>query len=158
MSLHHFKVKSITGEDFDLSQLKGKKVMVVNTASECGLTPQYAQLEELYKNKGGDQFEIVGFPCNDFGAQEPGSESEIQSFCTSNYGVTFPMMSKITVKGENKHPLYDWLLKESSKKDQLNEVKWNFQKFLIDENGSHVKTIEPTVEPIDSEILTWINE
>jgi len=158
MSLHHFKVKSITGEDFDLSQLKGKKVMVVNTASECGLTPQYAQLEELYKNKGGDQFEIVGFPCNDFGAQEPGSESEIQSFCTSNYGVTFPMMSKITVKGENKHPLYDWLLKESSKKDQLNEVKWNFQKFLIDENGNHVKTIEPTVEPIDLEILTWINE
>lgn len=158
MSLHHFKVKSITGEDFDLSQLKGKKVMVVNTASECGLTPQYAQLEELYKNKGGDQFEIIGFPCNDFGAQEPGSESEIQSFCTSNYGVTFPMMSKITVKGENKHPLYDWLLKESSKKDQLNEVKWNFQKFLIDENGNHVKTIEPTVEPIDSEILTWINE
>jgi glutathione peroxidase len=158
MSLHHFKVKSITGEDFDLSQLKGKKVMVVNTASECGLTPQYAQLEELYKNKGGDQFEIVGFPCNDFGAQEPGSESEIQSFCTSNYGVTFPMMSKITVKGENKHPLYDWLLKESSKKDQLNEVKWNFQKFLIDENGNHVKTIEPTVEPIALEILTWINE
>jgi glutathione peroxidase len=157
MSLHDFKVNSITGKEVDLSQFKGKKIMVVNTASECGLTPQYAQLEELYK-KHKDQCEIIGFPCNDFGAQEPGSASEIQSFCSKNYGVTFPMMEKIKVKGNEKHPLYDWLLKESSQKNQLGEVKWNFQKFLIDENGQHVKTIEPTVEPTDSEILNWINE
>lgn len=157
MSLHDFKVKSISGDDVDLSKYKGKKLIVVNTASECGLTPQYAQLEELYKDKK-DQCEIIGFPCNDFGAQEPGTEAEIQSFCTKNYGVTFPMMSKVKVKGNDKHPLYDWLLKESSQKNQLGEVKWNFQKFLIDENGQHVKTIEPTVEPTDGEILNWINE
>ena len=157
MNFHDFKVKNISGEEVSLSQFKGKKVLMVNTASACGLTPQYEKLETLYKEFGKKEFEIIGFPCNDFGAQEPGTESEIKEFCQVNYGVSFPMMSKISVKGENKHPLYNWALTESAKKNQLAEVKWNFQKFLIDENGEHVKTLEPTVEPDDNEIINWIN-
>lgn len=155
MSFFDFTVKTIDGEDLDLSQLKGKKVLVVNTASECGLTPQYEQLEALYQQYG-DQCEVIGFPCNDFGAQEPGSNEQIKSFCTKNYGVSFSIMDKISVKGTAMHPLYKWLLDESKKKKQLDEVKWNFQKFLINEEGQHVKTIEPTVEPTSSEIVEWI--
>jgi glutathione peroxidase len=155
MSFFDFKVKTIDGEDLELSQLKGKKVLVVNTASECGLTPQYEQLEALYQ-QFADQCEVIGFPCNDFGAQEPGSNEQIKSFCTKNYGVSFSLMDKISVKGTEIHPLYKWLLDESKKKNQLDEVKWNFQKFLINEAGEHVKTIEPTVEPLSSEIVDWI--
>lgn len=158
MNIHEFDVKNILGEDITLEQFKGKKLLIVNTASECGLTPQYEKLEKLYNDNKDNDFEIIGFPCNDFGAQEPGSEKEIQEFCKVNYGVSFPMMSKISVKGEDKHPIYEWLLNESEKKNQLSEVKWNFQKFLVDEEGQHVKTIEPTVEPDDSEITNWIND
>jgi glutathione peroxidase len=157
MKLYDFKVNQINGESFDLSQLKGKKVMVVNTASECGLTPQYEQLQALFEETSRDQFMIVGFPANDFGAQEPGSNDEVAGFCQKNYGVTFPMMSKISVKGKEQHPLYTWLLEESKSKGGAEEVAWNFHKFLIDEEGSFVKDVHPKTLPNASEITDWIN-
>jgi glutathione peroxidase len=157
MNLYDFKVDQINGEPFDLSQLKGKKVLVVNTASECGLTPQYEQLQALYEATSRDQFMIIGFPANDFGAQEPGSNDEVAGFCKKNYGVTFPMMSKISVKGENQHPLYSWLIEESKKQGGAEEVAWNFHKFLIDEEGCFVKDVHPKALPNDSEITEWIN-
>lgn len=158
MSLHNFKVKDITGKIIDFSTFKGKKVLLVNTASECGLTPQYTQLEELYKLKGQGNFVIVGFPANNFGAQEPGSDKEIAAFCEKNYGVSFPMMSKVSVKGSDIHPLYKWMLEEASKIGQHTEVQWNFHKFLIDENGAFVASVAPTVEPLDQQILSWIGD
>lgn len=157
MSLHDFTVKDIKGNDVDLSKFKGKKVLVVNTASECGLTPQYEQLEKLYSETDRNNFEIVGFPANNFGSQEPGSNEEIAEFCSSNYGVKFPMMAKISVKGDDQHSLYSWLTSESKKNDQHEEVKWNFHKFLVDESGEFVKSVEPTTEPMDKEITNWIN-
>ena len=157
MNLHEFTVLDIKGNEVDLSQFKGKKVLVVNTASECGLTPQYEELEKLYDKTDRMKFEIIGFPANNFGAQEPGSNEEIAAFCTSNYGVCFPMMSKLSVKGEDRHPLYLWLIQESRKNDQHDEVKWNFHKFLVDEAGEFVKSIEPTTSPLDDEIKNWIN-
>ena len=153
MNLHNFKVKDIKGHDFDLAQLAGKKVLLINTASECGYTPQFEQLEELYQQFGGDKFMIIGFPSNDFGEQDPGSDTEIASFCHVNYGVTFPMMSKIKVLGEDAHPLYKWL------QDTVGSVvKWNFTKFLIDEKGNLVKEISYKTSPIDLEIVNWIEE
>jgi glutathione peroxidase len=157
MNLYDFKVQNIKGEEVDLSSLKGKKVMVVNTASECGLTPQYEELEKLYQETNNENFEIIGFPANNFGAQEPGSDKEIASFCQKNYGVSFPMMSKISVKGDDRHPLYQWLIEGSREKGQHEEVKWNFHKFLIDESGELVKSVEPTTSPVDNEITSWIN-
>lgn len=158
MKLHDFKVETLSGDPFDFSQLEGKKVLIVNTASECGLTPQYEELEALYKEHGGDSFEIIGFPCNDFGGQEPGSAKEIQSFCQKNYGVTFPIMEKVHVKGDQKHPLFDWMLESSKEKGGLDNVKWNFQKFLVDKDGSLNKIIEPTTVPSDALIKDWIHE
>lgn len=155
-TLHDFTVTDINGASFDLSQLKGKKVLVVNTASECGLTPQYAQLQELYEAKGGDGFEIIGFPANSFGGQEPGSDAEIASFCSKNYGVSFPMMSKISVQGADIHPLYRWLTNKSENGVGDYEVQWNFHKFLIDEEGRLVRDISPRTLPLDEEILSWI--
>ena len=157
MNLYNFYAQNIKGEKVDFSTLKGKKVMIVNTASECGLTPQYEQLEELYQNTSRNNFEVIAFPCNDFGEQEPGSEGEIVAFCQKNYGVSFPLMTKIKVKGEQKHPLYKWLLEESAKNNEDEEVKWNFHKFLIDENGKYVKSIAPTTSPLETSILNWIN-
>lgn len=156
MNLHDFKVRDIAGNQFDFAALKGKKVMLVNTASACGLTPQYSALEDLYKNFKDKNFVIIGFPCNDFGAQEPGTESEIAEFCERNYGVSFPMMSKIKVKGADKHPLYSWLLDESSKRNLGDQIKWNFQKFLIDEKGEFINNIEPTTLPNDDLVLNWL--
>lgn len=155
-TLHDFTVTDINGSPFALSQLKGKKVLVVNTASECGLTPQYAQLQELYEAKGGDGFEIIGFPANNFGGQEPGSDAEIASFCSKNYGVSFPMMSKISVQGADMHPLYRWLTNKSENGVGDYEVQWNFHKFLIDEEGRLVRDISPRTLPLDEEILSWI--
>lgn len=154
-NVYNFKVETIEGETFDFSKLKGKKIMIVNTASKCGLTPQYEQLESLHKAHG-DKLVIVGFPCNDFAGQEPGSNEEIASFCTKNYGVTFPMMAKITVKGEDKHPLYQFLTQKAQNGLQDSEVQWNFQKYLIDENGQLVKVVSPRIQPNDPEILNWI--
>lgn len=155
-SIHQFIVKDISGNDFDFSQLKGKKIMVVNTASECGLTPQYEQLEKVYGQYGGDKFMIIGFPANNFGAQEPGSNEEIKGFCTKNYGVTFPMMAKVSVKGEDMAPIYKFLTSKAENGVEDVEVEWNFQKFLIDENGHYVKTIHPRTLPDDAEIINWI--
>jgi glutathione peroxidase len=157
MTLHDFKTKTLTGKPYDFSQLKGKKVMVVNTASKCGLTPQYKDLEQLYKEYNNEGLEIIAFPCNDFGAQEPGSPEEITEFCSTNYGVSFPMMEKVSVKGDDMHPIYKWLLAESSKQNDLDHVKWNFQKFLVDEDGKLIQTIEPTTPPLDKKIIDWIN-
>jgi len=157
-SFYDFKVKTIDGENFDLSSLKGKKVLVVNTASKCGLTPQYEQLQKIYKEFGGEKFTIIGFPANNFMKQEPGTNEEIAEFCEKNYGVSFQMMEKISVKGDDMHPLYQWLTQKSKNGVLDSEVKWNFQKYLIDEKGNLVKMVEPKVKPDDAEIVGWISE
>lgn len=155
-SFYDFTVETISGEDYNLASLKGKKVMVVNTASKCGLTPQYEQLQKLWEQYGSDDFVIIGFPANNFLNQEPGSDEEIQEFCTANYGVTFPMMSKISVKGDDMHPLYQWLTNKEMNGVEDSKVQWNFQKYLIDESGKLVKVINPKVKPDDPEILDWL--
>jgi len=155
-SIHQFKVEDINGQTFDLASLKGKKVMIVNTASKCGLTPQYEQLEKIYQQYKDKGFTIIGFPANDFMSQEPGSNEEIESFCQKNYGVSFPMMSKISVKGKDIAPIYEFLTSKKYNGLEDNKVKWNFQKYLIDEQGKLVKVIAPTTKPDDAEIIGWI--
>lgn len=155
-NFHSFKVETLEGEPFDLSSLKGKKVLVVNTASKCGLTPQYEALQSLYEKYGGDDFMIVGFPANNFMNQEPGTPDEIREFCEENYGVTFPMMEKISVKGDDMHPVYQWLTQKSQNGVLDSKVSWNFQKYLIDENGNLVKKFSPRTKPDDAEIVQWI--
>jgi glutathione peroxidase-family protein len=134
-SLHEFTVENIRGETFDFSQLKGKVVLIVNVASQCGFTPQYKGLQELYDKYKDKGLEIIGFPCNQFGSQEPGGESEIQEFCQRNYGVTFPVMKKIEVNGENTHPIYAYLKTSKPGLLGLTRIKWNFEKFLVDKDG-----------------------
>ena len=131
--------------------------MIVNTASECGLTPQYKQLEEIY-SKYKDQLVIVGFPANNFGKQEPGTNEEIVSFCEKNYGVSFPMMGKISVKGEDQNELYAFLTKKELNGIEDSEVKWNFQKYLLDENGILVKVISPSELPNSPQIIDWVSK
>lgn len=155
-SIYDFKVIDIDGVEFDLSQLKGKKVMIVNTASKCGLTPQFQDLEKLYQQYKNTNFVIIGFPTNDFLSQDPGTNQEIKEFCTKNYGVTFPMMEKISVKGKEKHPLYVYLTSKELNKLEDNKVKWNFQKYLIDEKGNLVKIIDPSTSPLSPEVISWI--
>ncbi|MGL4779261.1 MAG: glutathione peroxidase, partial [Bacteroidales bacterium] len=141
---------------FNLSSLKGKKVMIVNVASACGLTPQYEQLQAIYEQYKDKGFEIIAFPSNDFKEQESGSNEEIKSFCTLNFGVSFPMMSKIKVKGEDKAPLYEWLTSKSLNGKEDSEVAWNFQKYLINPDGSIYKVISPKTRPDDPVIIEWI--
>jgi glutathione peroxidase len=155
-SFYEFKATTLDGQPFDLSSLKGKKVLVVNTASKCGNTPQYAQLEELYKKYGGDKFTIIGFPANNFLYQEPGTNEQIKEFCTKNYGVTFPMMSKISVKGKNQDPIYKWLTNKDENGVMDAPVKWNFQKFMIDEKGNLVGMVAPGTSPMTDKIVNWI--
>lgn len=155
-TLHDFKVTSIDGKEFDLSAFKGKKVMVVNTASECGYTPQYADLQKLYETYGGDRFTVIAFPSNDFGQQEPGTDAEIASFCKKNYGVTFPVMSKIPVKGAETHPVYQWLTHKDQNGVMDSEVKWNFQKYLVDENGKLVDVLYSKESPLSEKVVNWI--
>lgn len=155
-SFYDFTVKDIEGNNFDLSSLKGKKVLVVNVASKCGNTPQYADLEKLYKQYGPDKFVIIGFPANNFAHQEPGTNKEISEFCTKNYGVTFPMMSKISVKGDDMAPLYQWLTEKSKNGVMDSKVTWNFQKYMIDENGHLVDFVTPKTQPYDPKIINWI--
>jgi glutathione peroxidase len=157
-SFYDFTVETIDGAIFSLSRLKGKKVMVVNVASKCGLTPQYAQLQALYERYKDKNLVIIGFPANNFGAQEPGSNEEIKTFCIANYGVTFPMMAKISVKGDDMDPLYRWLTTKEANGVADAEVTWNFQKFLIDETGQWVKSIEPKESPQSEEIIAWIEK
>jgi len=157
-SIHQFKVEDIEGKKFDFSSLKGKKIMIVNTASKCGLTPQYEKLEEIYKKYKNQNFIIVGFPANDFMSQEPGTDKDIATFCQKNYGVSFPMMSKISVKGKDMHPVYKFLTEKIKNGLEDNKVEWNFQKYLIDENGYLVKVISPRVLPDDESIVKWIEK
>lgn len=155
-SIHQFVVKDIEGNDFNFNQLSGKKIMVVNTASKCGLTPQYKQLEEVYKQYKNDNFIIVGFPANNFMSQEPGTNDEIATFCERNYGVTFPMMSKISVKGDDMHEVYQFLTQKSKNGMADSEVEWNFQKYLLNEKGELEMIISPRTLPNDEKILNWI--
>ncbi len=157
-TFHDFTVEDIQGNPFPLSALKGKKVLVVNTASKCGFTPQYEGLEKLYKKYGGEKFAVIGFPSNDFLRQEPGSNEEIAAFCSTTYQVSFPMMSKISVKGRNIHPLYQWLTSGKDHGYRNSKVKWNFQKYLIDENGRLVGHFAPKKDPESEEIISWITE
>lgn len=155
-SIYDFTVKDIYGEDFSLSKYKGKKIMIVNTASKCGLTYQYEHLQDLYDTYKDQNFEIIGFPSNDFAMQERGSNDEIASFCQKNYGVTFRMMSKIKVKGSNKHPLYTFLTEKRYNGYKDSTVKWNFQKYLIGEEGKLEKIISPKDNPKDPKVIDWI--
>ena len=153
-----FKFLTLDGEEFLFSSLKGKKVMIVNTASECGNTPQYAELETLYKKHGGDDFVIIGFPANNFGKQEPGSNEDIKTFCSEKYSITFPMMAKIDVKGENQHELYKWLTQKELNGVEDSDVMWNFQKYLIDGKGKLKYVVQPEVSPLDDFIVSFIKE
>jgi glutathione peroxidase len=157
-SFYDFTVQTIDGEELSLSQLKGKKVLIINVASKCGLTPQYEQLQALYEKYGSDAFTIIGFPANNFKEQEPGSNEEIKEFCRLNYGVTFPLMSKISVVGEDKAPLYKWLTEKSENGIKDAEVTWNFQKFMIDENGNWIGSLPPQTSPMDDTIISWIEK
>ena len=154
--LHDFKVADIDGNEFDLATLKGKKVLVVNVASKCGLTPQYEKLQELYEKYKDRNFIIIGFPANNFLGQEPGTNEEIKEFCSLRYNVTFPVMSKISVAGKNKAPVYQWLTekKKNGKKDA--KVQWNFQKFMVDEEGKWVDFVAPREDPFSEKIVRWI--
>ncbi|MBP7809670.1 MAG: glutathione peroxidase [Bacteroidia bacterium] len=155
-SIHGFKVKTIEGQEFDMASLKGKKVLIVNTASECGLTPQYKQLEEVFEKYKDKNFTILGFPANNFGSQEPGSNTEIKAFCTKNYGVTFQMMEKVSVKGDDMCELYKWLTQKEKNGVASSSVKWNFQKYMIDEEGHLVDSVSPTKKPNCDKIINWI--
>jgi glutathione peroxidase len=155
-SLYGFKVKDIDGKEFDFAQLRGKKVLIVNVASKCGLTPQYEQLEVLYRKYKGDNFVIIGFPCNDFNGQEPGTNAEIKEFCQLNYGVSFPIMDKVSVKSPNKTPIYKWLTEKSENGKFDAEIQWNFQKFMIDEQGNIVDFVPPKESPLSEKIVSWI--
>ena len=154
-SFYDAEVKDIDGNTFDMSQLKGKRVLVVNVASKCGYTKQYKPLQELYETFGGETFTVIGFPSNDFMGQEPGGEDEIKAFCEKNFGVTFPLMSKISVKGKNIHPLYQWLTQGDLNGVDDFKVKWNFHKFLIDENGKLVGDYPSSVSPVSEEIISF---
>lgn len=151
-TLHDFSFTTLDGKTISFSQFKGKKVLIVNTASRCGYTPQYADLQELYEQKK-DKLVIVGFPANNFGAQEPGTNSQIKEFCEKNYGVTFPMSQKVSVKGEDMDPLFRWLT-TAPNPDFTGDIKWNFEKFLIDENGKLIRRFRSGVKPIDRELLS----
>lgn len=155
-SIYQFKVKDINGNEFDFSSLKGKKILIVNTASVCGLTPQYKDLEALYKKFKDKNFVIIGFPANNFGKQEPGTNAEIVTFCSKNFGVSFPMMSKISVKGDDMDAIYKFLTQKKLNDFEDSEVQWNFQKYLLNEKGELEKIILPVVLPSDKSIVKWI--
>ncbi|MFP9117485.1 glutathione peroxidase [Flavobacterium sp. RNTU_13] len=157
-TIYQFKVTDLSGDTFDFASLKGKKVIIVNTASKCGLTPQYKELEALYDKYKAKGLVIVGFPANNFAGQEPGTNAEIASFCQKNYGVSFPMMSKISVKGADMAPIYHFLTEKSKNGLQDSEVQWNFQKYLINEKGQLEKVVSPQTLPTDAEIVNWINK
>ena len=157
-SIYDFSVIDIDGKEISMSQFKGKKLLIVNVASKCGNTPQYEGLERLYKKYGSEKFVVVGFPANNFMGQEPGSNEDIKEFCTSTYQVTFPMMGKISVKGKDKAPIYQWLTQKEMNGVMDAEVTWNFQKFMIDENGQLVGVVKPGVEPETEEIIGWLEK
>ena len=155
-SIYDFKVEGLEGSSIDFSKFKGKKIMIVNTASKCGNTPQYAELEELYE-KYKDKLVIVGFPANNFGGQEPGTNSEIKEFCSQNYGVSFPMAAKVSVKGDDIAPIFQYMVGEAKKLGFEDPIKWNFTKFLVDENGKLITVIHNKTKPMSEEVLKYLN-
>lgn len=157
-SFYDLKSKTIDGKDFNFSDLKGKKVLIVNTASKCGYTPQYEDLEKLYQLYKDKNFVIIGFPANNFMRQEPGTNADIKEFCTKNYGVTFQMMEKISVKGDDMDAIYKWLTQKALNGKLDSSVKWNFQKYMIDENGNLVDVVYSADKPTSDKIVSWINK
>ena len=155
-NIYQFKVQDLYGDTFDFASLKGKKVIVVNTASKCGLTPQYKDLEALYEKYKDKGLVIVGFPANNFAEQEPGTKEDIAAFCQKNYGVSFPMMDKVSVKGADMSPVYKFLTQKSKNGLEDSEVQWNFQKYLINEKGELVKVISPKTLVTDPEVMDWV--
>jgi len=155
-SIYDFTVKDINNQDFHFASLKGKKLLIVNVASKCHYTPQYKELEALYQKYKSQGFEIIAFPANNFMHQEPGSDQEIKEFCSSNYQVSFKLMSKISVKGKKQAPIYAWLTQKELNGKLDSKVKWNFQKYLIDENGNLVAVLSPSTKPDDPRIVRWI--
>lgn len=158
MTFHDLSATDINGELIRMDQFKGKKVMVVNTASECGFTKQYQQLQELYGMYQDKGLVILGFPSNDFGGQEPGTEEEIAAFCEKNYGVTFPMMAKVSIKGDETHAVFNWLTNKEQNGVMDTKVEWNFNKFLIDEEGQLVMHLPSKVDPLDKKVLEWVEK
>ncbi len=154
-SIYDFKVPGLEGNEIDFSAFKGKKIMIVNTASKCGYTPQYEELQQLY-TKYKDKLVIVGFPANNFGGQEPGANSEIKEFCKRNYGVTFPMAEKVSVKGADIHPLFQYLTAEAKKLGIEDPIKWNFTKFLVNEKGKLVAVFPSKVKPMSEEVVKYL--
>jgi glutathione peroxidase len=150
-SIYDFKVPALNGGEINFADYKGKKILIVNTASECGYTPQYKQLQELWESKK-DELRIIGFPANNYGKQEPGTNTEIATFCQKNYGVTFPMAAKASVNGDDTHPLFKWLLAQENP-DFIGPIKWNFEKILIDENGQVIRRFRSGADPLGEEIL-----
>lgn len=154
-TFYNLSAKTLDGDDFSFETLKGKRVLIVNTASKCGYTKQYAALEDLHKKHGGDNFAVIGFPCNDFGRQEPGSAEEIASFCSKNFGVTFQMMEKVHVGGNEQHPVYSWLCDADKNGVANNRVGWNFHKFLVNAEGQLVSSLRSGVKPSDPQIIDF---
>jgi glutathione peroxidase len=154
-TIHQFQLPGIKGGTISFADFKGKKILLVNVASECGLTPQYQQLQELYANYS-DKIVVVGCPANNFGAQEPGDETQIASFCSLNYGISFPMTAKISVKGDDMHPLYQFVTQKSENGKEDSEVKWNFQKYVFDEEGYLLGSVAPMKQPADDEVLNLL--
>ena len=155
-SIYAININSLQGSPLDLSNYKGKKILFVNVASKCGFTPQYKELQKLY-DEYQDKLVVIGVPCNQFGKQEPGSSEDIQQFCELNYGVTFPITEKIDVKGSNQHPLYLWLTKKAENGKKNSTVKWNFQKYLVDENGNFIDYYFSITKPMSKKILKHLN-
>ncbi|WP_290051852.1 glutathione peroxidase [Amycolatopsis solani] len=156
MGIHEIPVKTLDGQDSSLGSLAGKALLVVNVASKCGLTPQYSGLERLQERFGGQGFSVVGFPCNQFAGQEPGSADEIQTFCSTTYGVTFPLFEKIDVNGEGQHPLYAELTKNADAEGAAGDVQWNFEKFLVGADGEVLARFRPRTEPEDETVVKAI--
>ncbi|MGK3204708.1 glutathione peroxidase [Amycolatopsis sp. MEPSY49] len=156
MGIHEIPVKTLDGQDSSLGSLAGKALLVVNVASKCGLTPQYSGLERLQERFGGQGFSVVGFPCNQFAGQEPGSAEEIQTFCSTTYGVTFPLFEKIDVNGEGRHPLYAELTKTADADGETGDVQWNFEKFLVGADGEVLARFRPRTEPEDEQVVKAI--
>ena len=154
-TIYQFKVLGLEGDTIDFAKFKGKKILIVNTASKCKYTPQYEYLEKLYATYG-DKLVIIGFPCNDFGGQEPGTAVDIREFCTKNYGVTFLMASKVTIKGKDMAPIYRWLTSKEENGVMDADITWNFHKFLIDENGKLIAKFGSKTSPYDDEIVAYL--
>jgi len=157
-TIYQFQMRDIDGEETSLSDYEGKVLLVVNVASKCGLTPHYKGLQELFDEYADDGFAVLGFPCNQFGSQEPGSEAEVKTFCETRYGVTFPMFSKIEVNGDGRAPLYAWLTAEKTQPDGPGDIAWNFAKFLIGKDGRVRARFNPRVEPTSAEIRNAIGD